>query len=79
MFEAQDPRERSRKEAQIGQELRVALKPILHTPAWEALEAWIKFEIEGEVEALANPGEAFDMVRYRQGGISRLREMLQLK
>lgn len=79
MFEAKDPRERSRQEAQIGQELRVALKPILHTPAWEALEAWVKFEIEGELEALSNPGEPFDMVRYRQGELARLREILQLK
>lgn len=79
MFEAKDPRERGRQEAQIGQELRVALRPILHSAAWDAFEAWIKFELEGQVEALSNPGEPFDMVRYRQGEIARLREMLQLK
>lgn len=79
MFQPKDYRQKAKETQEIAQELRVALRPILSTPGWDALERWVQYEIEDLVEAMENPGETFDMVRYHQGEIRRLREILQLK
>lgn len=79
MFEPKDFRQKAKEQNELGQEMRVAMRPILHSPAWDALERWARYELEELVEVLENPSEPFDMVRYHQGEIRRLRELLQLK
>lgn len=72
-------REREKLKRQIQQELTVTMRMLLNTPGWDAFEKYLAFELDELVASLATPMDTFDVVRFKQGQILVLRDILKLK